>query len=326
MMRMRWLITSVALGAAAAGVVCAQSDGTPPPVPPAHEGRADRAGGPGGERMRGEPASARERIERRLEELREESARLEGMLRRMDEGGPESGERGGLPDGPRMRGRGDEPGRERGPMREAFREHVMQFLHAHHPEFAEHLEELRRERPDLADRALSEFGQHMRELGELREKDPVLFKIRLETHRTDWIMRRTVFEAVREARAAGPEGTVDVEGLRAKLAPLVEARFRLSLKERDHSVGELKERIEALHAETERDEAEAPRIVQERLDRLIEHVTKMASGEFRPFEEGRGRPERPGGPSRGGPDGPGGGTPRRGPAEAAPPRSAPPQH
>lgn len=288
--------------------------------PPSHEGGPDRPDGRMRGREGGDPALLRERIARRLEESREEVARLETVLRRIDAGGRPEGD-ADRPRNPRERGQ-PEPGPVGGPLRQAVREHVLAFLREHNPEFARHLDELREQRPDLADRALSEFAGHLRELGELRDKDPELFAIRLESHKVDWHMRRAVFEAVRAARAEGPEKGVDMEQLRARLGPLVEQRFRLSLRERAHSVGQLERRIGELREETARDEAEAPRIVGERLDRLMEHVARMAS-ERPPFERGEPRHERPGRPGRGGAGGPLDGEGARSAPEAPSPARGP---
>lgn len=236
------------------------------------------------------PQMSREMLEQRLAERREEVARMESMLRRMDEGGAHRNQeqhepRGQSPEQP-------EPGPVGGPPRQPPRERVLAFLREHHPEFARHLDELHKDRPDLADRALVDLAPRLRELGELRETDPPLFAMRLEGNMLDWQMRRTVFETVRSAREQGEQHKVDAPALRATLAPLVEQRFRLSLRERAHSIGSLEQRIATLRDEIATDEAKAPRIIEERLDRLMEHVERMTQGapRFEGRRPGQGRP------------------------------------
>lgn len=252
---------------------------------------------------------SREVLQRRLQERREEVARLEAMLRRIDAG--DAPTREGGPDRVRDEPEQDDPGPVGGPQRQIPRERVMAFLREHHPEFARHLEELREHRPDLADRALMDLTPRLRELGELREKDPPLFAMKLEGTMLDWQMRRTVFETVRDSRAKGDGAPPDAGALRARLAPMVERRFHLSLRERTHSVGTLEQRMTTLRDEIATDEANAPRIIEERLDRLMEHVDRMTREA--PRFEGRGpRPDRP---MRPGQKGPAEGEPARPPSD-----------
>ncbi len=276
-----------------APVAHAQPDGGPGSRPVARE--ADRSAPPRG-------PMAREAIEQRLKERRDEVARLEGMLRRLDQGqAPQHADAEGAP--PRAHEQ-PEPGPVGGPSRQVVRERVLAFLREHNPDFARHLDELRQARPDLADRALADFAPRLRELSELKENDPPLFAMRLEGNMLDWHMRRIVFESVRTARA-GDGGNIDEPGaapkpvdlpaLRERLAPLVEQRFRLSLRERAHSIGALEQRVATLRDEIATEEAAAPRIIEDRLNRLMEHVERMSGANER-FDGRRPRPGRPGQP------------------------------
>jgi len=228
----------------------------------------------------------RERLRRRLEDVRRLEARLEDLLARLDAGeDPEQlreeiyeGRRGfrsgrlrdeGRP-GAWIRGDRDRARRD-GDGPEVDAEQVRAFVTDHLPELMERFDALREDRPDLAARLERGFSGRVAELMRLERENPEMFAVALEETRARLEIMSTV---IRHRR----EGGVDEDALRAELRPLVLMQHELKLQSRRLEVEEMERRLRDLQERIEEHEQNSERLVDERVDDLVRFATRRRGG------------------------------------------------
>ncbi len=268
-------VAAVQFGAAS----LAQPGGGPP------RGDQDR----GGQRFDGE--NLRERLEARLAETRREEAALQNALEALDRGEPAPQVVRGLMRDPReQRGFGDRDAQDRSidpaELTPERREQILNFLRETAPPLAERVERELRENPDQADRIYGRLAQRVIPEIELRERDPEMFEIRLQSMRLDWRIRQAAFRS---------RNNQDGEGRDALLA-LVRERVDLTIRERAMMLDRFEKRIERMREELDAEMSRRDEIVAEKVDELERGVAgepPPPGGESGPRRgERRGQPQR----------------------------------
>lgn len=213
-MRSATMLASIAAAACFAADLLAQP-GSPPPA-------ADRPGMGMGE-------IARERLQRRIDSLREDIARHEHALALIDRGakpdeiraalrqlvphadpgagddppdapgiGPRPGAGPGVGRGPGSRGPGPQPrGPEAEPDWPATKDRIFALIKEHNPQAHDQLREIAKARPAMIDRMFAEMAPRLRDLAGIREKDPALFAIKVDQFTTEWQMRQAMLDYAR---------------------------------------------------------------------------------------------------------------------------------
>lgn len=232
---------------------------------------------------------------RRLEELRQEQARLEQMVARLDAGEP-------MPEMRRpMRDREDEArGRPQrgpdardgeGPMSPEERTRlVFQFAREHFPEFAERLEAERQRDPGAAHRIAARFWPRVVELRELEKSEPELFAVEVERLRSG----EAIMTTVRRARAAPPADDAGRQRLMARLRELAERNIELRLEATRLRLESLRASVRDTERELQERQAQREQSVEEQVQRFlrwIERGDRDDDADDRPQR----RPERRGG-------------------------------
>ncbi len=237
-----------------------------------------------------------ERLRRRLDEVQRERSMVEGALARLEKGdsprevmrdlrpgmpggmgprglrpgvgpgeGPMRPEGRGMGrdhDGPPHRpgegahGRGPESARmDPGAMIDALRERA--------PRLAEALERARQQGPEEFERMMSRWAPRLREAMVLRERDPEMFRLRVEELQASF----GVFEAVRAARVAG-QGP-EAERARERVREAVGAQFEARLAVQAREVESLTKRLDELKSRVEKQRTDRASAIDRVTERLL---------------------------------------------------------
>ncbi len=315
------MMSSVLVLTMIAGFAVAQPGDGRPPEAGMREGGRPPKGGPRGEGQDREPgmfdpAAMKARLERRLEEITREQARLREAIEKLNKGeaigelergmqpgrrpGRLEGLRGERPEG-RPEGRPDERGENRGPRGEALkgegprgeptpeeRDQMMAILRDAMPSLAKRIEEAQKTDPEAGRRLLGRWAPRLREAAQLREREPKLFELRVSELREGW----KVLEAARNARELGRTShdgedkiaerrTKAQDELKAALAGQFDARLALQV----HEVEMLSKRLEELNKRLADQKASREERVKETAERIL-------NDKDLPLEGGEGRPPR----------------------------------
>jgi len=288
---MRRMIAGCLFGLAiVAGPALAQPDRPAPPLqdrphegPPRDRGPGD---GPRDRRPRDEtpstPEEMRERIERRLDMVRGEEARLQQALERLKDGATPDEIYQFLTEGPAGDDRRDRSGmgdRDRGPdggprgepdadVPEEFRPEmaprVMKFLEDRDPEMFRRLREARDRNPERFDSMIRERWPKIREkMIRNRIERNAQFDTRDQIREAD---RRTRELADRASGADGDERT----RLLGELRTALEAQFDLHAENARSEIAMLQERISSLTAFMDEKLANRAREIEDRMAQLLE--------------------------------------------------------
>ncbi|HYE01740.1 MAG TPA: hypothetical protein VD963_00755, partial [Phycisphaerales bacterium] len=266
--------------------------GTPPP----DSARAQRPGRPGGEPpsrardARADEQETRDFIARRLDDLEKRRAVLEEAQRRLDAGEPvdqvrahlrsglrtgtiwdppETREHGpvgagarrpGLPQGlPRPGARPGAP--PRGPLPPEHRQQMREFLRATFPEALARIEEAARDNPAEVERRLQEWAPRVRELLELRDREPELYELRVREVRAQFRAGPLAYSIAQRLPADGPvpaEVEADIAKLRELVTELVDARLEAKRLE----VERLRARLDRVVQDVDRQGQERPSLIE----------------------------------------------------------------
>lgn len=278
--------------AAAAGFAFAIASAQPADQPPPPAGDV-------AEHRPADPAVVRERLQKRIEEMRRELEKHEAALKALDGGAPAEqvlGELGGPGghDGPPGRdgpqGREGSPGRD-GPMSRQERERIREFIKENLPLTWERLQLAERGSPQRADRLLAMMRPRLAELMDLKRRDKTLFELKLEDTRS-FMMALESAREVRELRAKGG-AEQEIAAAEAKVRELVAASVDAQLRFKAHEIEALGGRIEELRKELDGLKADRDKIIDQRTRRL----TSGREGDEKPGGGGErfrgGRPQRP---------------------------------
>lgn len=295
-------------------------------APPADQDRrarrepADRAalsrddeGRPGAEREPGSPPGGpidRADLEMRVEFLKAELARHERALELAKSGAREADIRAAIappppapggPDGPDGAGPGprvpDLPWQE-------IRERVLALIKDRNPAFYDRLQEFAKSRPALAEQMIRRLAPRLHELGRLQKEDPDLFDIRLDELRADFDLRQAAMEYSRiRHRLPKPPAALrlsdepepkTLDEAVARITAAVERRYDVALREKQHSVAMLAERLERIRAEINRAAPDRNAEIKKRVDEMTAHLDRDPPGRNAPGPGPAGdRPPKP---------------------------------
>jgi hypothetical protein len=234
------LVLGPALLIAMAG---AQPQGQPEDRPPPKE-RAEQ-----GQDLPSDPAQAKKFLERRLEETNKREEHFRALLARLEKGespadvGKDLDQRrearrgdSDRPDqmtGGQKAPRTDRPA-PKGKLTPEDREHALKFFHDNSPELAARFERLSKSDPDSVDRILNHMLPRIREAEVAKERNPGLFKLRLEEMEGGAVLVDAM-RAYREAKNANPQDAAKLNQttaqLRAALARQLDNRLSVQANE-----------------------------------------------------------------------------------------------
>jgi hypothetical protein len=247
----------------------------------------------------------RTRLERRLNDSRENQKALEEAISKLDKGatpddirrsfadrpgvnsrlfGDEEGPRFG-PDGPR-------PGHDRDPDRPLSAEDqkaVLEVLAATYPAMVEKLNKLFTEDPDAAKQKVTELGPRVRFLLDLRERDPEMYRLRLDEVKTarEAVAAARDIAAKRKAGASltSPELREPMQHLR----DLVVAQLRTRLAVERRELADLQKRAEQKSQEIDAHISDNGAMVDKQVDSLLDRADKGKpdADPLRPHQPGR---------------------------------------
>lgn len=274
----------------------------------------------------------KKRLEKRLSEARDAQKKLEEAIKAMDGGAspedlrkllPEQGALRGVldenepPEGPFSRGEGssgrfgghdgDGKGGERRAMTEQDQPAIREVLQIAAPEMAKSIDELMKKDPEAARKRLAELFPRMRGLLEMRDREPRLYKLRLE----DLTLARQSIplakELLAERQANTDPTTPESKAKLQQLRQLIDKQFENRLLGMGFEIESLQSRIEEKQRQLAKMKSEQPQTVDRIMESLIKRADKPGL-EKELFGPGRGGPGGPGSdrPGPGGPDGDGG--------------------
>lgn len=322
----------VAAGAAAMVVFAGGVSPIPQPEPPPATGTPRRGQDQPREGLKNRPVAKevlRKRLEKRLSDIQDTQKKLEEAIRAMDGGAstedlkkilPEQGPLRGLLDENEPDGKGPgegAPGRfggrdgdgkmgERRPLTEADRAAIREVLQSAAPDMAAKLDELFSKDPEAAKKKLNEVFPRMRAMLEMRERDPKMYKLRLD----DLSLARQSIPLAKELlerRQKGePADSAESKSTTRRLREFIVKQFENRMLGMGYEIEGLQARIEEKQRQLVKMKAEQT----ESVDRIMESLIKRADKpglEKELLGPGRGGPGGPGGdrPGPGGPGGPG---------------------
>jgi len=168
-------------------------------------------------------------------------------------------------DGPRVPNPPQPPGVERRPTQPMYvpTEETRAWLKDNEPETFRRLTQLQEEgRREEVQRILMEVGPRIRELKELKERDPKGFEKAMEMRRLE---RESMEQAEQARRAAPEEREAAAKKLKETLNKLFDAREETRIRE----LAELKRRVEALEKAMTDRKSNKERIVEKRRRELM---------------------------------------------------------
>jgi hypothetical protein len=143
------------------------------------------------------------------------------------------------------------------------REEILAWLRENEPDTIQRILKLQEEdRNDEAVRIFAETGPRIRELKELKQRDPKGFEKMMELRR----LERESLSQADQARTAPPE---EREAARKKLRETLSRLFDLREESRLRELGELKRRVEGLEKAMGERKANKDRIVEKRRRELL---------------------------------------------------------
>ena len=215
------------------------------------------------------------------------------------------GERGRFGGGPMRfpRGDGAAPERSDDPMRRLSPEQIELVLETAReifPEWAERLESLREQDPEGLDRAIAGNARRLFALAMLRDRNPDLFKMKVEELRNQMELRR-LSEKMRELAEIGDEAAID--SMREEIRVLAAKHIDLGLRTRAMELAAMDEAIRRMRTELEADSLARDTAIDE-LVAAVEAGRPPADDEREMRRDPMGEGLPPGGPRRGRPTSP----------------------
>lgn len=293
------------LAAALSGVLCLPAlarQAPPPPDRPADEAQPQ----------------LQDMLRRRLGELGEEQDRLRKAIDALDKGAsPEDVMRelrpprgsGDGPDGegrPRERWRdwregrgaadGNRPDRAEGPEGSpptdwrdpAVRERIAKFIREH-PELSEPIERIKQDRPEFAERMSFRLAPRIAEIMEVSDRDPELADLKLKELGNGL----ATMNAFRDTRAV-KDDPEKLAAARAILVARVADQFDIRARLRQHDIEQLRQRLDTLQADLDRQLSQRSQEIQKRVDEMMSGKAPMDVFGDGPGKGPRGGPDRPG--------------------------------
>ncbi|HLY12332.1 MAG TPA: hypothetical protein VKW04_23725 [Planctomycetota bacterium] len=142
-------------------------------------------------------------------------------------------------------------------------EELRAWLKDNEPETFRHLEQLQEDgRREEVQRMLAEASMRLRELTELKQRDPKAYEKMQELHR----LEREGRELAEQARRAAPD---DKESASKKLVENLSKQFDLREEQRVREIAELKHRVESLEKSLDERKAAKEKIVDKRRRELM---------------------------------------------------------
>ncbi len=180
-------------------------------------------------------------------------------------GGPDGPRQGMRPGGPM--GGPDGPGRP-GAGGEDDRERLKALIERELPEFAQRAKELREKHPQLADRMLARVAPRLREAMQVKDRDPELFKLRIEEVKGGL----DVLESIHALRQLDRDTSEGAKAKRAealgKVRDALSKSFDQRLKLQEHDAAQLGERVSKLREEIEKKRADRDKVLGDMVDRI----------------------------------------------------------
>jgi hypothetical protein len=208
----------------------------------------------------------RQRIEKRLDDVRKQLQSLEEGLKSLNSGGDIAplralGERrGGWRGGP-TRGE-DSTTREAGPISAQERETLLALLKETMPTLSARLDALREKDPQAAERMSGRLLSRLREAAELKEREPKLYALKIDELKA-WAEVMAAAQALRE-RGDG----ADVNALRTKLRQAVAQQFDAREATQGQEIADLETRLRTLREESAQKSANRTQLIDEFMTRL----------------------------------------------------------
>ncbi len=179
-----------------------------------------------------DPAQAKKFLERRLEETNKREEHFKALLARLEKGESPADVGKDLDQGRRETRRAD-PDRPdqmtagqrtpradrpapKGKLTPEDRDHALKFLHDNSPELSARFDKLIKSDPDSADRILGHMMPRIREAETAKERNPGLFKLRLEEMEGGAVLVDAM-RAYREAKNANPQDAAKLNQATAQL-------------------------------------------------------------------------------------------------------------
>lgn len=212
------------------------------------------------------------------------------------------GERGRFGGGPMRFPRGDGDGPERGDdrMRRLSPEQielVVETAREIFPEWAERLESLREQDPEGLDRAIAGNARRLFALAMLRDRNPDLFKMKVEELRNQMELRR-LSARMQELAEIGDQAAID--STREEIRVLAEKHVDLGLRTRAMELAAMDEAIRRMRTELEADSLARDTAIDE-LVAAVEAGRPPADDEREMRRDPMGDGPSSGGPRRGRP-------------------------
>jgi hypothetical protein len=134
------------------------------------------------------------------------------------------------------------------------------------PAMGRRMQTLRHDAPDQFNALLQKRGYRLLQLAELRDTDRALYDLKIIELKLDAQVREVIGE-IRNAQAGGKEAQVEVATKR--LSALLGAQYAIALKAREDYICRLKEHVEELEHQLQRDLANADDIVEQRVAAIV---------------------------------------------------------
>ena len=228
---------------------------------------------PAGDKPRPEPPEARRALQRRLDELDAQRARILHAMERLDAGAPIDDLRAGL-EGQRGESRPPRANHEIDP------ERLLRILRDMNPEVYDRLSAMEQKNPQMASRLRERIIKRMRsdrtiaEMARLLEQDPKAYRLRVEQH----ALQTRAFRAARrfvEATLAGDAD--DAAAARAEVRDLLSKQFDLRQQDQGRMIAKAEERLSAARARIDQAAQAREEEVDQRVDELLRRAMSRAN-------------------------------------------------
>lgn len=214
-----------------------------------------------------EREALRQRIEKRIEDVRKQLQSLDEGLKSLNAGGEIAPlkalveRRGGGWRGGPSRSE-DVSSREAGPMSPQERETLLALLKETMPALSARLDALREKDPQAAERMSGRLLSRLREAAELQEREPKLYALKIDELKA-WA---EVMAAAQSLRERG--GDADVVALRTKLREAVSLQFDAREATQNQEIADLEKRLKSLREESAQKSANRTQMIDEFMTRL----------------------------------------------------------
>lgn len=250
-------------------------------------------------------------LQRRLSEARSYASRLEDALERLDSGEDLREIRADLRDAigdaviewvDEHREAREAHGRvvvrrrdrdlEEPPRRLSDEQHraLREIITAVMPDLRHRMDRLAESDPEEADRRMREMFPRFRPLIELREEDTEVFRMRLAEIATMREAVRLSREIARKQRRGADAD--ELQSDHAALRALLEQHFEMRRRAQQHELDRLKERLRVIEKELEEHDRDRERLVEDRIESLLERAATDSSGRHGPADGRRFRRDR----------------------------------